>query len=368
MIQFSRRRSADFWAGVDPSYTLDVGQFIGMISSGFSTRPYLGTEALMELARKYPQDIRIAAMAARMAVWRTFEWVEIEHMLPEQLPEHLIYTQELVSCLGFERANRKWGIDEDQWYTYTGFAHRTITPGGRLIHGHLSYRPKGRRVFDIIEDIIAASIYAEVTGFGLRVDLDGDWWRYEEPFEDIFDEVFEFTHGDVVSSHFDSMRDYWLKASEAQAAEFACLKVGYYNEINYAINNYVASSFARPDDVGTIYLRGLDALRVDTILPPASLIWRELNWMARFVRERHILSDDPALTQMIKSSEPDVFDRAQQDFSLSVVSELQTYLTMTEAKLNWSCPSVAMVNAAQWSRNDRENVSQVNPVYRYLIL
>jgi len=137
VIQFNHRRVL----GDDSQYSMDISQFIGMISSVFSTRPYLGTETLMELARKYPQDTRIAAIAARMAVWRALEWGEIEHMLPEQLPEHLIYTQELVSCLGFERANRKWGIDEDQWYTYTGFAHRTITPGGRLIHGHLSYRP-----------------------------------------------------------------------------------------------------------------------------------------------------------------------------------------------------------------------------------
>lgn len=368
MIQFSRRRAADFWSGVDPNYTLDIGQYIGMITTGFATKPWIGSEDLSELGKKYKGDARVAAIAARMAVWHGIEWDEVFQILPETLPDHLIYRQELVGCLGFERANRAWGVSEDEWYLYTGFAHQVITPGGRLIHGHVSYRPKGRRVFEIIEDLVTAAIYAEMTGFGLRVDMAGDWWQYEEPFEEIFDGVFEFAHGDIVNPHFEQMRSWWLKASIDMAAEVACLKEGWYNEIQYAISEYISPSFTRAEDVGTIYLRGGDALRIDTILPPASIIWRELNWMSRFVRERHILSDDPALAQMLKTGDPGVVDRSQQDYSRSVLAEFQTYLTMAEAKMNWSCPSVPMVNAAQWSRNDRENLSQLNPVYRYLLL
>lgn len=364
MIQFNRRRVL----GDDSQYSMDISQYIGMISSGFSTKPWLGAEALNDLADKYKGDARIAAIAARMAVWHSIEWDDLIKMLPEQLPDSLIYRQELVGCLGFERAHRQWGINEDEWYIYTGFAHQAITPGGRVIHGQLSYRPKGRHVFEIIEDLVAASVYAEVTGYQLHVDTDGDWWRYEEPFEEVFGEIFDFSHGEPVSKHFEAMRSWWLKASIEDIAEFSWLKQGWYNEIYYLVNEYVSGSLEYPDDVGVIYLRGQDAFRLETIPPPVSLIWRDLNWMSRFVRERHIISEDTALAQMIKTGYPSVVDHSNLDHSRSVLSELQTYLRMAEAKLNWSCPSSPIVNAAQWSRNDRENLSQANPVYRYLML
>jgi hypothetical protein len=47
---------------------------------------------------------------------------------------------------------------------------------------------------------------------------------------------------------------------------------------------------------------------------------------------------------------------------------LGNYLSMVEAKINMSCPSANIVNAAQWTRNDDENWSQANPVYRYLLI
>jgi hypothetical protein len=47
---------------------------------------------------------------------------------------------------------------------------------------------------------------------------------------------------------------------------------------------------------------------------------------------------------------------------------LSNFMTMVEAKENLSCPSANLVNAAQWSRIDRENYSLSNPVYRYLLI
>jgi len=47
---------------------------------------------------------------------------------------------------------------------------------------------------------------------------------------------------------------------------------------------------------------------------------------------------------------------------------MHNYLAMTEAKHNFSCPSANLVNAAQWSREDDDNYSLSNPVYRYLLI
>ena len=360
MIQFNRVSSLR----VDS----EINRMISAMTTGISTRPYLVMDTLLELGAKYPDNLRLAGIAARMARWAAVEWEDIDFMLPIVLPQNFTYKQELVACAGFERANRKWGIEEDQWYLYCGFAPKLITPGGRVIHGHVVHRPKTGTVFEILEELVNTAIYAEMQGYSLKVEMTGDWWKYEEPFEEIFADVFEFCHGKLPRSLMDGARTEMLKASDATIAEFACLKEGWYNDITVAINDAVSYPFPLEPDIGIMYLRGGNALHTKTVLPPAGLIWQELSWMSKFVRRRVVMSDDPSLGAMIHTGDPWVQDRSDQGSSTSCLPEMQHFLDMYEAKLNWSCPTAPIVNAAQWSRVDRENFSQINPVYRYLIL
>lgn len=362
MIQFNRRNSGYTEASTE------INQMIGAMTAGMSTRPYLMSDTMLELGAKYPGNLRLAAIAARMAYWAIVDWEDIDFMLPTELPANIQYRQELVACAGFERAERKWLINEDQYALYCGFAPHLITPGGRVIHGHVAYRPKGNSPFEIIEDIVNTAIYAELQGYSLRVDLAGDWWKYEVPFDEIFVDVFEFSRNDLPSPILDEARNKMITATETEWEQLACLKEGWYNEIGYAINSFVDHPFSFAPDIGIMYLRGGLALRTDTILPPAGMLWRELTWMSRFVRRRIVMSDDPVLGQMIHTGDPWVQDRSDQGEDSNLISQMQHYLEMWEAKLNWSCPTAPIVNAAQWSRVDRENFSQINPVYRYLIL
>jgi hypothetical protein len=373
MIQFHRYRLPH-----EPTdFGMDVSSLVQSMTRGLATQPWEGLDKVLEMGRKYGPRDRLAAIAARMAFWGYFEWDEIDFMLPGALPANFLLKQEIVGCMGFERANRRYDVDEDEYYLYTGFARECITPGGRAFHGHVSYRPRNSGLFSIIENIVAAAIDAELQGYQLRVDLSGNWWSYDEPFEEIFADVFEFTTGDLPMVLFDDMRDRMLHPMPGIASDIACLKEGWYREINFAINEYVDTGFSAEPDIGTIFMRGGDKLQTETIMPPAGLIWRELNWMSRFVRRRHLLSDDPTIGNMIASGDPTVIDRSNQleggyhhlpNRKLSCIPILQNYVAMTESKVNFSCPSANLVNAAQWSRNDTDNWSVANPVYRYLLI
>lgn len=360
MIQFSRTSNS--------RTDSDINKMIGAMTAGIGTRPYLATDTLLELGAKYPDNLRLAAIAARMARWASVEWEDIDFMLPINLPQNFAYKQELVACLGFERANRRWGIKEDEWYLLCGFAPRCITPGGRVIHGHAVYQPKGGTLFEVLEELVTVAIYAELKGYSMKVELTGGWWKYDEPFDELFLDVFDFCSGEEPLSLYDSARAALLTASTSTMEEFACLKEGWYNEISVVIDDAVSNKLNVRDDVGTMYLRGGDALRTKTILPPAGLIWRELTYMSRFVRRRLFMSDDPSLGRMIHTGDNWVQDRSSEPEGSSCMPEMQQYMDMYEAKLNWSCPAAPIVNAAQWTRFDRDNYSLINPVYRYLVL
>jgi len=370
MIQFHRYRIP----GEPVGFVEDIHELVDLMCKQQFAQLFSGIDTAMEMAKKYPNNDRMAAILARMAYWGGFEWEEIDPYLPDQLPRNFLLKQEIVGCLGFERAARRYQIDEDQYYLYQGFARQTITPGGRAFHGHVSYRPRNSGLFSIIENIIAAAIDAELRGFQLRVDLSGNWWSYDEPFEEIFADVFEFTKGDLPMVVFEDMRERMLNLPDEMAAEYADLKEGWYREVAYAINTYAGSEY--PDDVGTMFLRGGDKLRTETILPPLRTILNDLDWMSRFVRERHLLSDDPTLATTIKSC-MNVVDRSDQlpggyhhlpNRKVSCIPILEHFVAMTEAKYNFSCPSANLVNAANWSRMDAENISRSNPVWRYLLI
>ena len=334
---------------------------------------------LMSMAERYPMNNRIPVVAARLYYWGKVSWSTIERMIPAKLPTTFFYAQELVGCLGFEQAARRWGIDEDLWRLYQGFTNEDHPPPDRVV-GTVSYQPHNSGFFSVMENIVAAHILAELEGKQVIIDLDGNWWNYDEPFEDIFEGTFEFTRNAKVTSlpmiRFEHMRDKWMNADTRLASYLASMKSDYYNAIYFDISNYAAPSL-NVDSAGVMFVRGGDKLHTETLMPPVTFLLRDLKWMAQRCDERYVLSDDKNYGERVASLDSFVIDRSHQveggyhhipHRKVSCMNLLSNYLMMVDAKENMSCPSANIVNAANWSRNDKENYSLSNPVHRYLLI
>jgi len=124
-------------------------------------------------------------------------------------------------------------------------------------------------------------------------------------------------------------------------------------------------------------VRGGDKLHTETLMPPVRFLLRDLKWMAQRCEERYVISDDKNYGERVASLDSFVIDRSQQveggyhhitHRKVSCMNILSNYLMMVDAKENMSCPSANIVNAANWSRNDKENYSLSNPVHRYLLI
>lgn len=371
MIQFNRYRHAD-----EPAdFHQDIGRLVDLMMQGIRSCPEAGIPLLFEMGEKYVGNIRLAAIAARLHFWGILGWKDIEAMVPQELPKNWWFAQEIAGCLGFERVNRLWHIEEDDWNVLQGQADDHVEVGSNVRHGYISYQPPNSGFFSVIENIVAAQIVAEQDGYGLKVDLSGNWWAYDEPFEDIFEDIFEFCSGGLPIMRFSLMRDRFFKADINQARVFSNAKRSWYTDISWAISGYAGGS--TEDDVGTMFIRGGDKIKTETILPPMHIVMREMDWMKRHCRRRVLLSDDPVIADWIAARDPEIVNRANRlqggyhhlpQRKQSCIPILQNYLAMVEAKHNFSCPSANLVNAAQWSREDHDNYSLTNPVHRYLLI
>jgi len=330
---------------------------------------------LMSLAERFPLNDRIPAVAARMYFWGKVSWSVIERMMPAKLPTNFFYKQELVGCLGFEQAARKWKITEDQWVLYQGLEDWLMNV--RISGDLVSYQPRNSGFFSVIENIIAACIIAEMRGKQLAIDLSGNWWSYHEPFEDIFGDLFTYTKdGTLPQISFDGMRHVWMNADDVTAAKLSSKKLSLYSDILQKISRYVtpiSGSYAS----GVMFVRGGDKLQTETILPPMGFLLKDLKWMGRRCDERYVISDDKHVGEAVSALDAFVVDKSNKveggyhhhfGRKISCMNILSNYLMMVYAKENMSCPSANLVNAAQWSRNDKENYSFANPVYRYLLI
>ena len=371
MIQFNRYKLPD------ETYDFHVAfiNLVDTLSAEINSDCHRSIGLLMALAERFPLNDRIPAVAARMYFWGKVSWSVIDRMLPARLPSNLFYKQELVGCLGFEQSARKWGITEDQWRLYQGFAedNTDVSPATEVV----SYRPRNSGFFSVIENIIAAQIVADLNSRRLLIDLTGNWWGYDEPFENIFGDTFEFTtHGELPQLNFDSMRQTWMQANDTMIACFGDLKQRWYTAIMDDISQ-MAQPITNMDSAGVMFVRGGDKLKTETILPPMGFLLRDLKWMARRCDERYVLSDDQRVGEAVSSLDSFVVDKSNKveggyhhhyGNKISCKNILTNYMSMLEAKENLSCPSTNLVNAAQWSRIDKENYSFANPVYRYLLI
>ena len=172
MIQFNRYKLPDETVDFHSSFVVLVEAIKAEINSDCDRSIGL----LMAMSERYPLSYRLPCVAARLYYWGKVSWSFLDKMLPAKLPANFFYKQELVGCLGFERAASKWGITEDQWRLYQGFAEDYVdVPRWDQM---VSYRPRSSGFFSVIENLIAAHIIADLEGKRLAVDLTGNWWSY----------------------------------------------------------------------------------------------------------------------------------------------------------------------------------------------
>lgn len=371
MIQFNRYKL------LDESHDFH-GAFVNLVNTlaaEINRDCHRSIGLLLSMAERFPLNDRIPAVAARMYFWGKVSWNTIEKMMPAKLPDNFFYKQELVGCLGFEQSARRWKITEDQWMLYQGFADDF--PLDVRATEYVSYRPRSSGFFSVIENVIAAHIVADMEGKRLQIDLTGNWWAYDEPFEDIFGDTFEFTKdGSLPQMSFDGMRHQWIHANDKLASALAYLKQHYYTMIVDDVAK-IAQPITKMDSAGVMFVRGGDKLQAETILPPMKFLLRDLRWMGRRCDERYVISDDRYVSEAVSALDSYVVDKGNKvdggyhhhfGRKTSCMNILTNYMTMVEAKENMSCPSANLVNAAQWSRNDKDNYSLSNPVYRYLLI
>jgi hypothetical protein len=371
MIQFNRYKLVDETHDFHGAFV----NLVNTLAAEINGDCHRSIGLLLSMAERFPLNERIPAVAARMYFWGKVSWNTIEKMLPAKLPDNFFYKQELVGCLGFEQSARKWGITEDQWVLYQGLDDwfHTARVSGELV----SYQPRSSGFFSVIENIIAAHIVAEINGKQLAIDLSGNWWSYHEPFEDIFGDLFTYTKdGTLPQISFDGMRQVWINPDDVMAATLSNKKAALYNNILQRICRYVVPICGAYSS-GVMFVRGGDKLQTETILPPMGFLLKDLKWMARRCDERYVISDDKHVGEAVSALDSFIVDKSNKveggyhhhfGRKVSCMNILRNYLMMVEAKENMSCPSANLVNAAQWSRNDKENYSFSNPVYRYLLI
>jgi len=371
MIQFNRYKLPDETVDFHASFVVLVEAIKAEINSDCDRSIGL----LMAMSERYPLSDRLPCVAARLYYWGKVSWSFLNNLLPSALPSNFFYKQELVGCVGFERAASKWGVTEDQWRLYQGFAEDF--PLDVRATEFVSYRPRSSGFFSVIENLIAAHIVADMEGKRLQIDLTGNWWAYDEPFEDIFGDSFEFTKdGSLPQMSFEGMRHQWIHANDKLASMLAYLKEHYYTMILDDISK-VAHPITNMDSAGVMFVRGGDKLMTETVVPPMKYLLRDLKSMARRCDARYVLSDDQNLGEVVSSLDAYVVNKSNKivggyhhhfGHKQSCMNILRNYMSMVEAKENMSCPSANLVNAAQWSRNDKENYSLSNPVHRYLLI
>lgn len=321
---------------------------------------------------------RLAAIAARRLFWGKGDVAD----LPATLPKHTFYRQEVVACLGMEHACRKYNLTPAQYDLHVG-----ILPDPDIVPllvptGTMLYQPRNSGFFSVIENMIVAAYVARLSNKELIVDNTYEWWNYEEKFEDIFRGVFTLVDRlphDAAAVHFDSMRDFIFKASDAYLRQFYSFKLDMYSDIERAIRRYYKKDKYSVEDAGLMFVRGGDKAQVEAPLQPFSRYKEDINKLARRVPRVLVLSDDYELAKDVckdtvaENITPDYHNGYHHRFGekVSCLPILKGYIALTDAKESVSCPSANLVNAAHWSRahnSNAHNYNTFNPVYRYALI
>lgn len=323
---------------------------------------------------------RLAAVQARQYLWGQ----RLLDDLPTLDKLNYFYKQEIVACLGMERACAHYKLTDEQYNTYIGvsFDSDSVFTIPFIPTGSMLYQPRNSGFFSVIENMIVAAYVARMNNKELLIDNTYAWWDYKEPFNDIFRTTFTLVDKlptNPQAIHFESMRDFIFTASPMHINQFSQFKVFMYEKIEREIKSYYKDEKYNVEGAGLIFLRGGDKLEAETILPPMDLIMKDVTALARRVSRRVVLSDDYVLAERIVDRDNAVINitpfghrgyRHRYGEKVSCLPILKNYLALVDSQESLACPSANLVNAANWSRWDNFtfNYNTINPVYRYVLI
>jgi hypothetical protein len=321
---------------------------------------------------------RQAAIAARQFFWGQLAWADLQ--LPEKLPPNIFYAQEIVACLGMERACSFYNLSDEQYFFYLGFVDNDDPLPPYVPAGVMVYQPRNSGFFSVIENLIVASFVARLSNKQLVVDNTYQWWDYEQPFDDIFRNSFTLIDrlpNDVQAVHFDAMRDFIFGASEDYLLQFYKFKLMMYGKIERDIRRYYKGELFNVERAGLVFIRGGDKAYAEAPVQPYAHYMHDIDALARRCSRTVVLSDTYTVAAYARAGTAAInitpIDHMgyhhKYGEKVSCLPILKNYLALVDCLESVSCPSANLVNAAHWTRsNDTFNYNTYNPVYRYALI
>lgn len=325
---------------------------------------------------------RMAAIAARQFFWGQLSWADLQSRLPQTLPPNFFYAQEIVACLGMERACAFYNLSDEQYFFHLGFNDNNDLLPSFIPTGTMVYQPRDSGFFSVIENIIVAAYVARLSNKALVIDNTYHWWNYEEAFGDIFRNTFGFNLLDKLPNnaqavHFESMRDFIFKGSEVYLRQFYQFKEAKYKEIEKDIRRYYKGDLFNVSRSGLVFVRGGDKAHVEAPVQPYAHYLHDIEALARRCSRTVVLSDQWELARDVSmgTTATNITPASHAGYhhkygeKVSCLPILKNYLAIVDCLESVSCPSANLVNAAHWTRsNDTFNYNTYNPVYRYALI
>lgn len=325
---------------------------------------------------------RMAAIAARQFFWGQLAWADLQTRLPKTLPPNIFYAQEIVACLGMERACAFYNLSDTQYFFYLGFTDNDEPLPSYVPQGVMVYQPRDSGFFSIIENMIVASYVARLSNKTLVIDNTYGWWGYEEAFGDIFSNTFGFNLLDRIPNnaqavHFESMRDFIFKGGEVYLHQFYQFKSAKYKKIEKDIRQFYKGDLFNVARSGLMFVRGGDKAHAEAPVQPYAHYLHDLDALARRVSRTVVLSDTFELARdvIMGTTATNITPMQHMGYhhkygeKVSCLPILKNYLALVDCLESVSCPSANLVNAAHWTRsNDNFNYNTYNPVYRYALI
>lgn len=325
---------------------------------------------------------RMAAINARKAFWLGTD-VSSSYLdeLPKEVPKNFFMRQEVVCCLGAEKAAELYNVGIAGYHFYQGLTTEGApVPDFSNFDGAAVYQPRNSGFFSVIENIIAAGFCAWVRGRSLVIDGSYDWWDYSIPFEKLFPTAFVVSTTPPKDTHaieFNGMRETIFNADVGRMDGFYQYKKRAYQSVYRDLSNWSSvRNYHVLSNAGVMFIRGGDKLQTETTWPtPHEHVIRSYKDMARRVERRLVLSDDWEMAENIVKyyggeniTDPNAkgyFHKYGQKINPTPI--IENYLTLVRAHESLSCPSANLVNAAHWTR-ERPMQQTHNPVYRYALI
>ena len=321
---------------------------------------------------------RQAAIAARQFFWGQLAWADLQ--LPEKLPPNIFYAQEIVACLGMERACSFYNLSDEQYFFYLGFVDNDDPLPPYVPAGVMVYQPRNSGFFSVIENLIVAAFVARLSNKQLVVDNTYQWWDYEQPFDDIFRNSFTLVDrlpNDAQAVHFDAMRDFIFGASEDYLLQFYKFKLMMYGKIERDIRRYYKGELFNVERAGLVFIRGGDKAHAEAPVQPYAHYLHDIDALARRCSSTVVLSDTYTVAAYARAGTAAInitpIDHMgyhhKYGEKVSCLPILKNYLALVDCLESVSCPSANLVNAAHWTRrNHTFNYNTYNPVYRYALI